>query len=93
MSKKWNYNIGTKTDDIFEPGAYKIDLEIKKIGSNVTAQQVCEYAKENHDSELHKHFEWDDMIAAEKFRLLQAQNIILLCLKLHDFIKSNKGEK
>ena len=34
-----------------------------------------EFAR-NENSELHKCFEWDDTVAAEKYRLQQAKNIV-----------------
>ena len=49
----------------------------EEIGStNITAEEVVERAKDP-NSELHKCFEWDDKIAAEKYRLQQAR--VLIC--------------
>ena len=59
-------------------GIYKADAQrvCEEIGDKtVTPQSVLEKAR-NEDSELHKCFEWDDGIAAEKYRLAQARNII-----------------
>nr|DAP73932.1 MAG TPA: hypothetical protein [Caudoviricetes sp.] len=60
-------------------GLYKADAQkvADEIGeSSVTPQEVLEKAR-NENSELHKCFEWDDSIAAEKYRLRQAREIIV----------------
>ena len=59
-------------------GIYNADATkvCEEIGyGNVTPQSVLEKAR-NDDSELHKCFEWNDGVAAEKYRLSQARNII-----------------
>lgn len=60
-------------------GVYKADPQkvADEIGNDrITPQEVLELAR-NEDSELHKCFEWDDSVAAEKFRLKQAQMILI----------------
>lgn len=60
-------------------GLYKADAQkvADEIGSGqITPQEVLEKAKDV-NSELHKCFEWDDSIAAEKYRLQQARSIII----------------
>lgn len=60
-------------------GIYKADANkvASEIGTDrVTPEKVLEIAR-NKDSELHKCFEWDDGIAAEKYRLTQARGILL----------------
>ena len=60
-------------------GIYKADANkvAGEIGSGkITPEEVLEIAR-NKDSELHKCFEWDDGIAAEKYRLTQARGILL----------------
>lgn len=71
-----------KINGIFKADVQKVDSEIKGIGKSATPQQVYEYAKENPNSELHKCFEWDDRIAAEKYRLQQAQKIIQFIVRV-----------
>lgn len=44
-------------------------------GGTITPAAVLEYAR-NPDTRLHRRFEWDDSVASEKFRLLQAAKII-----------------
>lgn len=59
-------------------GLYKADAQkvYEEIGEdNVSPEEVLSKAKDK-DSELHKCFEWDDSVAAEKFRLQQARLII-----------------
>lgn len=43
--------------------------------NEITPQNVLEKAR-NEKTELHKCFEWDDSVASEKYRLLQARQII-----------------
>lgn len=60
-------------------GIYKADAQkvADEIGDGkVTPQEVLEKARDK-NSELHKCFEWDDSIAAEKYRLQQARAIIV----------------
>ena len=55
--------------------------------NEVTPQNVLEKAR-NKKTELHKCFEWDDSIASEKYRLIQARQIIQ-----HFVIIHNEGEE
>lgn len=60
-------------------GLYKADAQkvADEIGNGkVTPQEVLEKARDV-NSELHKCFEWNDSIAAEKYRLQQARSIII----------------
>ena len=63
--------------DIFKADAQKCAEEIRSIGDEVRAEQVLELAR-NEKTELHKCFEWRDDVAAEKYRLFQAQRVIKL---------------
>ena len=59
-------------------GYYKADAQkvAEEIGfGKITPMEVLEKAKDE-TTELHKCFEWNDSIAAEKYRLEQAKNII-----------------
>lgn len=49
--------------------------QIEKKQGEVTSEAFLDYSR-NEDSETHSMFEWDDTIAAEKFRLSQANKII-----------------
>ena len=60
-------------------GIYKADAQkvADEIGENsITPQEVLEKAKDE-NSELHKCFEWNNDLAAEKYRLQQARAIII----------------
>ena len=59
-------------------GYYKADAQkvAEEIGfGKFTPMEVLEKAKDE-TTELHKCFEWNDSIAAEKYRLEKAKNII-----------------
>lgn len=53
-----------------------------KAGGELTPKAVIEAAR-NPSHVLHKHFEWDDAIAAEKYRQEQAREIIR-CIRVED---------
>lgn len=61
-------------------GLYKADAEtvykeITALGDSFSPADIVEAAR-NESSELHKCFEWDDSIAAEKYREHQARMVI-----------------
>jgi hypothetical protein len=61
--------------------ANKVALEVESIGYSNTndefdTQEMVDYARNNPQSELHKLFEWNDTIAAEKYRNQQAKDIL-----------------
>ena len=59
-------------------GIYKADAQkvAEEIGTEkITPEEVLEKARDK-NSELHKCFEWNDSVAAEKYRLQQAGNVI-----------------
>ena len=66
--------------------AEKCYQEIQTIGESVTPKQILEYAR-NPETELHKCFEWDDSIAAEKFRLQQARMVVCQLVIVEDMNK------
>jgi hypothetical protein len=55
--------------------AMKVAQEIMEIGESATPRQIVDRARDE-SSELHKCFEWNDSIAAEKYRLSQARKIV-----------------
>lgn len=63
-----------KFNNLYKADAEKVSKEIESI-SNATPSSILEFAR-NEESELHKCFEWDDTVAAEKYRLQQARNIV-----------------
>jgi len=56
----------------FKADPQKVWNELQDIGKEYTPQDVLNYAR-NPQTELHKCFEWDDTIAAEKWRKQQAR--------------------
>lgn len=68
MEVKW------KIDGIYKADAQKVAEE---IGDNrISPQELLEKARDA-NSELHKCFEWNDSIAAEKYRLQQARGVLV----------------
>lgn len=60
-------------------GIYKADAQkvADEIGDNrISPQELLEKARDV-NSELHKCFEWNDSIAAEKYRLQQARVVLV----------------
>lgn len=55
--------------------AQKVADEIMGIGETATPQQIVDRARDE-SSELHKCFEWDNDVAAEKWRLQQARMVV-----------------
>lgn len=69
MSVEWKFKA-------YKADANKVYSEIQSIGENVTPKQIVEYARDE-NSELHKCFEWNNDVAAEKWRIQQAR--LLVC--------------
>ena len=63
-----------KLSNYFKGNAEKCYEEISKL-DQITPENVLEAAR-NEKSELHKCFEWDNSVAAEKWRLQQARAVI-----------------
>lgn len=61
--------------NLFNADAQKVANEIGEIGGEVTPAQIVERAKDK-ATELHKCFEWDDSVAADKYRLYQARKVV-----------------
>ena len=64
-----------KINGIFKADAQKVADEIDALGEEVTPEQLVEAAKDK-KSELHKCFDWDNKVAAEKWRKHQARQIM-----------------
>ena len=63
---------------LFHANAQLVAEEIVSLCDDVngvTKQQIVDYAR-NEDTELHKCFEWDDSIASERYRLIQAGDVL-----------------
>lgn len=77
IKAKWKNGYG-----FYKADAQKVAEEIMEVCdssdlSDAKPEDVLEKARDE-DSELHKCFEWDDAIAAEKYRLRQVGYIIRL---------------
>lgn len=68
MQAQWKFK------NLFQGDAQKVADEIGN--RKVTPQEVLEIAR-NENTELHKCFEWNNDVAAEKYRLIQAQRVIV----------------
>ena len=64
-----------KIKGIYKANAQAVYDEINSIGAEYTPADIVEKAKDE-ATELHKCFEWDDRIAANKYRIAQAGNIV-----------------
>lgn len=51
-------------------------LALKQRDGRIYAPQVVDWARDNPASELHRHFVWDDRVAAERYRVDQARYLI-----------------
>lgn len=74
VSKKYSYSTGYNSK-VKAQEVGKVLESIEESGNAVTAQSFLD-ASRDEDSPTHEMFEWNDSIAAEKFRLTQASNII-----------------
>lgn len=67
----------------FSANAELVASELLALGDEITAAEVLEYARDE-NTELHKCFEWDDSEAAEKYRRIQARDVIRLLVIKED---------
>ena len=70
--KEYSWSIKGIFDDM---DATKVGEELELLGDNILPGRVVEVAK-NENSEMHNYFEWDDTIAGEKYRIIQAGRIV-----------------
>lgn len=64
-----------KMEGIFKADPNLVAQEITSIGDDFTCSQIVDKARDE-NTELHKCFEWNDSVAAEKYRLKQAQQVV-----------------
>lgn len=88
-----------KDSPITIKGSYKADAQkigeaLERIasvsGGSLTPTSVVEAAK-NQRNPLHKHFEWDDSIAAQSWRIEQARSIIQCIHAMDDDAESGRA--
>ena len=76
VSKKYSYRAGYH----YNVPAQTVGETMEKIidrGDQLTAQSFLDESRPK-DAPTHALFEWDDTVAAEKYRLHQSKNVILL---------------
>lgn len=62
-------------ESLHKADAQRVADEIMSIGESATPAQIVDKARDA-KTELHKCFEWDDAVAAEKHRLDQARQVV-----------------
>ena len=62
-------------ETLYHADAGKVANEIASIGDVAEPEQIVDKARDE-QTELHKCFEWDDSIAAEKYRVEQAKDVV-----------------
>ena len=62
-------------DYFYKADPNKVAEEISQIGDEVKPTDIVDAAR-NEESELHKCFTWDNEVAAEKWRLQEARNLL-----------------
>ena len=77
--------------DIFKADATKCYEEIQEIGEEVKPEQVIERAKDK-GSELHKCFDWNNSVAADKWRLHQARSVLNHLIVIKHEVDDEKSE-
>lgn len=75
-------------ESLHKADAQLVAEEIASIGESATPAQIVDMARDN-STELHKCFEWDDAIAAEKHRLDQARQVVRH-LVIRETVKEDK---
>lgn len=85
MSKWGDLVYKWKIDGVWKQDANIVGNELKILADNndLSPESVLETARDE-DSPLHDLFEWDDRIAAEKYRLSQARRIIQQIVLVND---------
>lgn len=86
--------LGTwKTGYKSRANAQRVAEEIVSIGDEVTKQQIVDKARDE-DTELHKCFEWNDSVAAERYRIVQAGEILrhLVIKRTPEQVKEERPE-
>ena len=60
---------------VYKADANRVYEEIQSIGETCTKEDIVNKARDE-STELHACFEWDDTVAAEKYRLRQAGDVV-----------------
>lgn len=87
ITAKWKEGYG-----IYQrANAQTVAEEIMAIGDDATPQEIVAKARDD-STELHKCFEWDDDLAAEKYRLIQAREIVRHLVIKEDEVPKDRPE-
>lgn len=81
---------------LYHVNAQLVAEEIMSIDSGIngiTKQQIVDKARDE-DTELHKCFEWNDSVAAERYRLVQAGSVLhhIVIKRIEEQIEQNMPE-
>lgn len=85
-SWKPGFHVRASTDE-----AMKV-CEALRNGAGLSPQNLLEVSRPE-GTALHDEFEWNDSIAAEKFRLIRAGNIIRSIVVVHESPKESGGQE
>ena len=77
-----------KMTGYYPVSAKSVYEELETLGDEYTPRDVVELAR-NENTALHRCFEWDDTIAAEKYREVQARQVLRMLV----FVDEEKDEK
>lgn len=83
---KWRHGTPAPNAD-----AQKVAEEVSRLGDSITPSAVLEIARAE-ETELHKCFEWDDAKASEKYRLIQARNVIRFLVIKEEKVPTERPE-
>lgn len=73
--------------------AQKVADELTALGNEVRPEAVVELAR-NEGTELHRCFEWDDTVAAERYRVHQARQVLCsLVIKEAQDLPQTEGKR
>lgn len=64
-----------KVDGFYKANASKVLEELTELGDEYSLSDVVEKAKDK-NSEMHSIFEWDDSVAGEEYRKIQAGKMV-----------------
>lgn len=64
-----------KVDGFYKADASKVLDELSELGDEYSLSDVVEKAKDK-NSEMHSIFEWDDSVAGEEYRKIQAGKMV-----------------
>ena len=83
-----------KLSNIFKADPEACYKEIHEIGDEISPEQIVEKARDE-STELHKCFEWNNDVAAEKYRIYQARQIMcqLVVVKPEEEVKPKEPKQ